>query len=488
MFLSQKEKVPVSFSYSIKNTTINISISHQLDVSYNQHRLPVCSAWNATGILGIYSDPFGNQLTDLFVDRNNMIYVTIIGYRFVREYHSSGSDTLRTSFRNLVDPMSLFITIDRTIYADNGHAGTVEKWTVNATNSTTVMKVNSSCLGLFVDIIDNLYCSLGAAHQVVKRSLIAGGNSLETTIAGNGVCGSTLEMLCEPRGIFVTIKLNLYVADCKNNRIQLFLPSQLIGQTIAGGTKISNMKLSCPSDVIVDADDYLFIVDSKNNRIIRSNENGFYCIAGCSTMEGFASDRLSEPSAAALDTFGNILVIDTGNWRTQKFLLVKNTEGIIIEKLFDFSPYLPLCLDITNESENIQSTYFSVLTRNSPRYSPDDCTPATHYYEAIQLTVSNSGCHEFVSTSPISIVMYLYIHHFNISNLNANWFVHYHIRENSTESKFTVRLKNAIKYVLMISTYVPGKIGNFPIMVSGTGKVDFSRMSKSFSSFHLYHS
>ena len=136
------------------------------------------------------------------------------------------------------------------------------------------------------------------------------------------------------------------------------------------------------------------------------------------------------------------------------------------------------CLYIIDVSANIQSNYFSALTRNSPRYSPDDCTLATHYYEAIELTVSNSGCHTFVSTSSINIVVYIYIHYFNISNPNANWLMHHHISENNTQSNFTVRLETANKYVLVVSTYVPNEIGTFSIMVSGVNKVNLSRMSK----------
>lgn len=246
----------------------------------------------------------------------------------MREWPENGYMVTRTTFGNLAYPMSLFVTIDGTIYADNGYKGTVEKWALDARESTAIMKVNSTCFGLFVDIFNNLYCSLGATHQVIKQPLVIGGNISETIAAGSGVCGSALNMLCEPRGIFVTIKLNLYVADCKNNRIQLYPWGELIGQTVAGDAKISGIRLDCPSDVVVDADDYLLIVDSKNNRIIRSNSNGFYCVVGCSMTRGLASHQLNRPYTAAFDKLGNIYVTDTYNYRIQMFKLITNTNGM----------------------------------------------------------------------------------------------------------------------------------------------------------------
>jgi hypothetical protein len=107
----------------------------------------------------------------------------------------------------------------------------------------------------------------------------------KTVIADNSSCGKAFHMLCGPAGIFVTINLDLYIADCGNNRIQLFELGQLIGKTVIGDMKTISIKLKCPSSVILDVDGNLFIVDFENNRIIRSNSNGFYCLVGCQSVE-----------------------------------------------------------------------------------------------------------------------------------------------------------------------------------------------------------
>ncbi|CAF4414903.1 unnamed protein product, partial [Adineta steineri] len=128
-----------------------------------------------------------------------------------------------------------------------------------------------------------------------------------------------------PRGIFVDTNLNLYVADCGNDRVQLFLSGQVTATTVAGSTATGTISLDCPSDVALDGGGYLFIVDSNNNRIIGSGPNGFRCIIACTSTTGSASNQLSSPSTFSFDSYGNIYVTDQGNSRVQKFLITSTS-------------------------------------------------------------------------------------------------------------------------------------------------------------------
>lgn len=301
---------------------------HFVEVSYNQPRLLICSTWNPNGIT------FANRSVpefwpkSLFVDRNNTVYVTDRKNGNVKEWRAGSSTVTGTTFHDLSYPVSLFVTADGTIYVDNGEEDKVEKWTLDATESAVAMTTDGPCSGLFVDIEDSLYCSLAYWDQVVKQWLDTEGMKLQTTVAGNNEsCGPALDMLCDPRGIFVTTKLDLYVADCGNNRIQLFAPGELTGKTVVGDVKISSLRLNCPSGVVVDGDNYLFIVDAGNSRIIRSKSNGYDCVVGCSTRRGSASDQLDRPYTVAFENAGNILVTDDDNYRVQKFMLITNTDG-----------------------------------------------------------------------------------------------------------------------------------------------------------------
>jgi DNA-binding beta-propeller fold protein YncE len=223
-------------------------------------------------------------------------------------------------------PGNLFVTIDGVIYVGSKSVGVVEKWTLNATESVVVMNGSTFCYGMFVDIANNLYCSFENQHRVVKQLLDAGTNTL-ITLAGNGDLGSGSNTLSFPRGIFVDTNLDLYVADCGNNRVQLFHSGQASGSTVAENIETLGIKLKCPTAIFLDADGYIFIVERESNRIVGSRSSGFYCVAGCSGVGGAAPHQLRWPSAAAFDNYGNIFVADSGNNRIQKLILIGNATG-----------------------------------------------------------------------------------------------------------------------------------------------------------------
>jgi tripartite motif-containing protein 71 len=278
---------------------------------------PNATTFADNNTIGLY--PYG-----VFVNINNTVYVADRADSRILIWLEESINFTKIISGGLNYPYSVFVTIAGDIYVDNGYLnGRVDKWTSNATNSTPVMYVNASCFGLFVDVYDNLYCSMHATHQVMMKSPGSSANT-STIVAGTGCAGSASNMLNSPWGIFVDISLNLYVADYSNNRIQFFVAEQPSGTTVAGnGVSIS---LHYPTGITLDADGYLFIVDRIDNRIIGSGPNGFRCLVGCSGS-GSASDQLSFPQTLSFDSYGNMFVIDTENNRIQKFLLATNSCG-----------------------------------------------------------------------------------------------------------------------------------------------------------------
>ncbi|CAF4499951.1 unnamed protein product, partial [Didymodactylos carnosus] len=207
-------------------------------------------------------------------------------------------------------PPSLFVTSNGDIYiADVSNNGQVQKWISTTNKFITVMNVKSSCTGLFVDITDNLYCSMDNHHQVVKRSL---NDSVMTQIivAGTGIKGSNSNQLSDPFGIFVDVNLDLYVADCANARVQLFQLGNSNGITVAGSQSPNpTISLSCPTYIVLDDEKYLFIVDFGNDRIVRSGVNGFRCLVGC-YGRGSQSNELFYPVTLSFDRSGDMFVTD----------------------------------------------------------------------------------------------------------------------------------------------------------------------------------
>jgi sugar lactone lactonase YvrE len=245
-------------------------------------------------------------------------------------WHNGTTASTKIISANLINPWSLFVTTSNDIYVDNGYSkGRVDRWTLNTTNSVTVMTVNSSCTGLFMDTYNSLYYSLSDKHRVFKVGLINNTND-SITVAGTSCPGPVSNMLDHPHGIFVDNNLNLYVADTQNNRVQRFALGESNAMTVAGFGATITFILNQPTGIVLDADDNLFIVDSHNHRIIRSIANDFQCLVGCSGESGTSATHLHNPQTMSFDAIGNIFVTDSNNHRIQKFNLIQNSCGMYI--------------------------------------------------------------------------------------------------------------------------------------------------------------
>ena len=290
------------------------------DSSYNQPKFGSCTTWHPDAITFANRSTIGTQPYGIFVDTSNTIYLADYGNNHVRIWLPGSVNPIRNITIGLLYPRSIFVTISGDIYVDNGATfHRVDKWAFNANSSVVAMRVNDSCYGLFVDILENIYCSLDSKHSVVKRPFDSHVN-VTITVVGNGTGGAASNLLHGPRGIFVTVNFSLYVADCYNNRIQLFQHGRLNGTAVAGAGA-GAILLQCPTDVILDGDGHLFIADSQQNRIIASSESAFRCILGCTGLAGSTSDRLQQPWTITFDSHGNLFVTDMMNARIQQFLL-----------------------------------------------------------------------------------------------------------------------------------------------------------------------
>ena len=286
--------------------------------SFNQPRFRTNTTWNSNAITFTNRSFVGSYPSGIFVNSNNSIYISNRETGQIHIWQNKNDlNPTKTISGNLSYPQSIFVTTNGDIYVDNGNNDRVDKWIQENETWISVMNVSSVCSGLFIDIYENLYCSMGDNNRVDKNW---------STIAGTGVVGSQSDMLNNPCGIFVDINLDLYVADSGNNRIQLFRLNQRNGITVAGkGSAKVTIELNLPSGIVLDGDRHLFIVDSGNHRIIGSDENGFRCIFGCSGY-GQTNDKLTYPRAISFDSYGNIYVTDFGNNRMQKIFLSKKSD------------------------------------------------------------------------------------------------------------------------------------------------------------------
>jgi tripartite motif-containing protein 71 len=296
-----------------------------IETSYNQPNLSPSACWNPYAITFANRVELGFDPSIIFVSRDNTVYIIDEVNQAVHVWRQGSNHTMKTNFKTKFTVVGLFVTIGGDIFVGSSN-GSVEKWTVNATEGVLVTTFWSGCDGFFIDIKNNLYCSLRNQHRVARQTLDVHANT-SITVAGNGKAGETSLNLRYPQGIFVNINLDLYVADCGNNRVQVFRNGQNKGETVAGKFKQFRIILQCPTGVFLDKNNNLFIVDRFNHRIIRSSSRGFDCVIGCSGVRGAASHRLYNPVGIAFDNLGNIFVADKGNDRIQKFLLMRNIFG-----------------------------------------------------------------------------------------------------------------------------------------------------------------
>ncbi|CAF1488554.1 unnamed protein product, partial [Adineta steineri] len=296
-------------------------------LSFNQPKLSSTINWNPIAITFANQSIVGTQPLDIFINRNNTIYVPHRQEPHILVWHEDNNNEVTIIPGNFTKPGSLFVTSNGDIYIDDGLENSrVQKWISSNKTWITVMNVNSTCSDLFVDINENLYCSLFYRHQVVQKPL----NDFVITsniVAGTGVAGSASNILNKPMGIFVDMNLDLYVTDCGNDRVQLFQSRQSNGITVAGSKSLNpTVSLNCPSGIVLDAEKYLFIVDMKKNRIIRSDTNGFRCLVGCHGS-GAKSNQLIDPVVLSFDVSGNMYVTDQSNHRIQKFERMELTSA-----------------------------------------------------------------------------------------------------------------------------------------------------------------
>lgn len=189
--------------------------------------------------------------------------------------------------------------------------------------------------GLAVAKDGTLYIADRAGNRVWKYA-----NKMLTPYAGTGEVGAgdggaaQSARLAWPIGLALDAQNNLYISDTRNNRIRKVDVRSEIITTFAGSGKFEGNSgdggpadhalLSFPFGVAVGADGSVVIADTGNHRLRRVIANTIYSLAGTGSW-GFSGDsgqalqaQLSGPESVAFDSTGNLLIADTENQRVRK--------------------------------------------------------------------------------------------------------------------------------------------------------------------------
>ena len=442
-------------------------------MSYNQPRFCLNAIWNSDATTFVNLTLLDTYEPSIFVSSNNSIYILNAKPRAIDIWQNENHlYTTKTIEGILSDSRSLFVTNNGDIYVD--------KWMAKNETWISVMNVTSDCDGLFIDIYENLYCSIHNAHRVDKKW----SNGTITIVAGTGRYGLESDMLMTPKGIFVDINLDLYVADWGNNRIQLFRLNQRNGIIVAGGGSLElTIALFHPSAVVLDGDHHLFIVDQGNNRIIGSDENGFRCIFACSGEKGTTSSQLFNPQTMSFDSYGNIYVTDRNNHRIQK--IIKNN---ICSKKFYLKNRIYLLLYSIEIREFVQTNYSSHLSVNSHRCNHlMHCRLLNYYCEIIEIHIKQEGDYTITSHSTKDLVGFIHENNFTLFDLNINKIQSINDNGwNNAQFKITLYRSENSSFILIVTTAQELEQGEFSIAVEGPSHVSMRYHSKfTFLNFSL---
>lgn len=172
--------------------------------------------------------------------------------------------------------------------------------------------------GIALDSNNNLYVADSSNHAIRKITP----DGYVTTIAGVGTPGylddvATYSQFNKPWNVAVDKNNYVYVADRDNHCIRKIANNFV--STYAGGTASNEPQFRYPCGVTVDKNNYIYVADTGNNSIKKINANGTVTtLAGLSSFRGYLDGagkiaRFYEPYDLVVDAENNLYVVDTSN-------------------------------------------------------------------------------------------------------------------------------------------------------------------------------
>jgi sugar lactone lactonase YvrE len=208
-------------------------------------------------------------------------------------------------------PWAVAVDVDGTVYVADGCASAdvcngIRK--ITATGVVSTLVPNEPTDGIVLDATGNLIAAT-RNHGIVKISPLGSMNTIVPGLSG---------------GLALDAAGNLYMADSYNNKI-LKITSNGLVLTLAGGGGSGLVdgvgpaaKFRNPMSVAVDSAGNVFVVDTQNNAIRKVTPSGNVTTIAGSGAFGYANGTgavvsFSNPYGIAIDKDGNLFVADSYN-------------------------------------------------------------------------------------------------------------------------------------------------------------------------------
>ena len=138
--------------------------------------------------------------------------------------------------------------------------------------------------------------------------------------------GSAVGMFQNPRGVAVSNRDDIAVADCCNHRVQIFNSNGNFLKSFGHyGDNQGEFNYCC--GITLDNDGNIFVADFFNHRVQKFSGEGRYM--GMFGGMGKLDSQLSYPWGLSLDSNGNIIVDDSGN----RLIKIFSTDGKFLMKI-----------------------------------------------------------------------------------------------------------------------------------------------------------
>ncbi len=327
------------------------------------------SASSMQALGGVLVDPAGN-LYAADGQNNRVLFFPRGSMTATRVYGQNGSFTTGTannggvSANSLSNPQGLALDSSGDLYVADEYNNRVLFYPAGSTTATRVYGQNGSFTtktennggvsanslgqpyGLAVDASGGLYVSdyqnnrvlfYPAGSTTATRVYGQGGSFTSNAVNNGGISASSLN---QPTGVALDSSGDLYIADIYNNRV-LFYPSgsttatRVYGQlgSFTSGTAnnggITADSLDNPMYPALDSAGDLYVVDRSNNRMVfypfgSTTATRVYgqlgsFTSGAANNGGISANSFSEPWAVAVDNSGNVYVSDYSNNRVLEY-------------------------------------------------------------------------------------------------------------------------------------------------------------------------
>ena len=216
------------------------------------------------------------------------------------------------------------IAVDGTVstLAGSGASGSADDSGTNATFNAPA--------GVATDASGNVYVTDSSNFKV----RVISPTGAVKTLAGSGSAGSSDGLVSEASfGFLGDLTLdssgNIYVADWGNSMIRKITPEGMVttiagtGNTGSTDGPVSSATFYAPRGIAIDTAGNLYVADSGNNKVRKIDTKGDVSTLAGSGVSTFADGlgvaaSFANPYSVAVDTHGNVFVVDTFNVRLRK--------------------------------------------------------------------------------------------------------------------------------------------------------------------------